>query len=290
MSPDTALAPDSLREPGAAAMAQCLAVQERTRPRSAWARLVGRSPVCEDALPWYVGAVAEREVAARLRRLGPDWVSAAGVRLDTHAPPVELVLVGPGGVYTVTTKFLQDARVRVGSLRLLVDGTRMPYVRAAREEAARIRSVLSAPPPLPRSGHPAPPAPAVAVTPLIVVVGARRVELVDPPRDVVVLRDRALTRWLRRRPRILEGVARAIVVDRLAAAASAPLVLSGRGAAKTETDLTRPPDVVAFAALRRQVRNAAAVRGLWLALFILVAAAVLGLGALHIEGLLGFTG
>lgn len=283
------MSPDTLREPGASAMARCLAVQERARPRTAWARLVGRSPVCEDALPWYVGAVAERAVAARLRRLGPDWVSAAEIRLDDHGPPVELVLVGPGGVYTVTTKFLQDARVRVGSLRLLVDGSRMPYVRTAREEAARVRTVLSAPPPVPRTGHPAPPAPAVAVTPLVVVVGARHVESVDPPPDVVVLRDRDLTRWLRRRRPVLEGVARAIVVDRLAAAASVPLVLTGRGAPVPEADLTRPPDAEAFASLRRQVRAAAAVRGLWVALFVLVAAAGLGYGALHVEGLLGFT-
>ncbi|AXA95227.1 hypothetical protein CEP17_01650 [Microbacterium sp. PM5] len=53
----------------ASVMAECLRVQADVLPRSGFARFLGRSPLSEDSRPWYLGALGELDVAARLESL-----------------------------------------------------------------------------------------------------------------------------------------------------------------------------------------------------------------------------
>ncbi|MGR0221341.1 nuclease-related domain-containing protein [Agromyces sp. ZXT2-6] len=177
------------RRPAASVIAECVRVQATVPPNTAVQRFFGVSPLGRDAEPWYLGALGELEVARRLAALGPNWYVLHSVPVGAGSSDLDHVAIGPAGVFTINTKHHRGQHVWVGAKRILVGGQRTDHLRNARYEAKRTSKLLSG---AART--------LVDVTPIIAVVGAKRMTVRERPADLVVLREFELVRWLRRRP------------------------------------------------------------------------------------------
>ena len=223
-------------------MAECVRVQARVGPRGARARIFGRSPLSDESRPWYLGAIGELHVADRLNSLGEGWSVLHSVPVGTRGSDIDHVAVGAAGVFTINTKFHDDARVWVGGRRLLVNGQATDHLRNSRHEATRTHRLLSA-----AVGAEVP------VRGVIAIVGATQITIREQPADVAVLDAARLTRWLKKqKPRL----------DPAQTAAVSALV---RDVATWTKEPSHTPDVSGFAALRREVIGAKRIRMLWAA-------------------------
>src|SRR4051812_3234674 len=61
------------RVAGQAVMAELLRQQQARAPRSLAARILGRSPLTSDSVPWFRGALGERRGGGLLGRVGGSW-------------------------------------------------------------------------------------------------------------------------------------------------------------------------------------------------------------------------
>ena len=125
----------------ASVMAECLRVQADVPPRGAVARRFGRSPLSDESRPWHVGALGELDVASRLDSLGDEWTVLNSAPIGTRGSDIDHVVVSAAGVFTINTKFHEDARVWVGSRRLLVNGQATDHLRNTRYEATRTQKL-----------------------------------------------------------------------------------------------------------------------------------------------------
>jgi hypothetical protein len=145
---------------------------------------------------WPRGGKAERVVGRRLASLArdgwdvlhavtPDGSSSAG-RAAARDPQVGHLVVGPPGVFAVTTLHTPGARVRVGSHVVWVGDGLREYLRNARTEAnsvaRRLERALGSP---------------VRVRPVLAFVGAAAIDTHDGHPDVLVVAAQALDRELR---------------------------------------------------------------------------------------------
>jgi hypothetical protein len=178
-----------LRRPATSVIAECLRVQARVPPNTAVQRLFGVSPLGREAEPWFTGALGELDVAKRLDRLGVGWYVLHSVPVGTGSSDLDHVVIGPAGVFTINTKHHRGQNVWIGGRRILVNGQRTDHLRNAKHEAKRTSQLLSA---AARA--------LIDVTPIIAVVGARRMTVRERPTEVVVLREAELVRWLQRHP------------------------------------------------------------------------------------------
>lgn len=179
--------------PGSAARAHAAELRRRHPVLSALARVAG---VRTTEQAFAQGARGERAVGRRLNR----WAQAAGWQV-LHAVPVgsrgtdiDHVVIGPFGLVTVNTKTTSTS-VWVGEFGMVVGRTKVDYLRKSRAEARRAGALISR-----AVGWPVP------VQPVIVFVGARRFTTRrGGPADVAVLSSaRALRRWLRKQPGVLD--------------------------------------------------------------------------------------
>jgi hypothetical protein len=138
---DWALAPaDDLagNRPGAALRAK---VEELTPGfwRSLLNRLLRRPSELEG---WRKGLAGEETVGAELERLARrGWQVLHSIPLPRNVD-IDHLLIGPGGVFTVNTKYHVGASIWVGDQAVKVGGQSYPYVRKARAEARRAAAVL----------------------------------------------------------------------------------------------------------------------------------------------------
>ncbi|GAA2035797.1 hypothetical protein GCM10009819_20400 [Agromyces tropicus] len=234
------------RLPASSVIAECLRVQAAVPPNTAIQRLFGVSPLGRDAEPWYVGALGELEVARHLGRLGPGWYVLHSVPVGAGSSDLDHVVIGPPGVFTVNTKHHRGQDVWIGAKRILVAGQRTDHLRNARYEAKRTSKLLSAAARM-----------LVDVTPVIAIVGARRMTVRELPYDVAVLRDTDLVRWLHLRPAILTPEQ----VQHVAMVAALPVSWKRLPPAESA-------DHAAFDRLRRDVDRARRRRAGWLLLAI----------------------
>lgn len=228
--------------PAAAVIAACLRAQSAVPPRSRLARLMGRSPLSDESRSWYLGALGEIRVAEQLSRLDPDWTVLQSVPIGERGSDIDQVVMGAAGVFTINTKLHEDARVWVGSRRLLINGQKTDHPHNSRFEAQRVSQLLTRV----AGMH-------IEVHPVLVLVGVRNITVREQPADVAVLRDTELVRWLQLRPAVLDANAN----GRLREAMAQRGAWSSTEAATDETHLS------AFAALRREVNAAARTRALW---------------------------
>lgn len=249
--------------PAAAVISACLSAQATVPPRSGVARLFGRSPLSTESRPWYVGAIGELRVADRLARLGPVWTTLHSVPIGERGSDIDHVLVGPAGVFTVNTKFHDDARVWVGGKRILVNGQKTDHLRNSRFEAQRVRKLLTAV--LPDQ---------VPVQAVLVFVSTRSITIRERPDDVAVVREAELVRWLNRRRAVLDD-------DQRGRVASA---LSRRDTWVAHPEPATEPDLRRFDDLRREVGAAHRARMLWGAGLIAGIVAAMGAFALNALG------
>ncbi len=243
------------RRPAASVIAECLREQASVPPNSAMQRIFGVSPLGRAAEPWYVGALGELEVARRLERLGDGWHVLHSVPVGTAGSDLDHVVIGPGGVFTINTKHHRGASVWVGARRILVNGQRTDHLRNAEHEANRTAKLLSTATRMP-----------LEATPVLAIVGARRLTVRERPARVVVLPADALARWLRGRPVVLAPEE----VGRLVASAALPSTW-GQSGEVVEADHD------AFERLRLEVVRARRRRLMWGG--VVMAAAVVALFA-----------
>ena len=208
---DDAIEPDlAANRPGQAARRRALEERAAHPARSFFARVL---LVHTDERAWRLGGDGEELVGRVLQRLttkqDPGWRVIHSIPIGTQGSDIDHVVVGPGGVFTLNAKHHPRARIWVGGDTLLVNGTRQPYLRNSRHEAARASRLLTA-----ACGFP------VEVTGVVVPVNASDVVIKKAPVGVHVVNRRRLSRWLRGRARVLD----ADRIDAVYAAARRPSI------------------------------------------------------------------
>jgi hypothetical protein len=177
-------------QPGELARARAVALRQAAPVRTFAERLLG---LRTEERAWRIGAAGEVRVAgdlAQLRRRDSRWCVLHAVQVGDRGCDIDHVVIGPGGVFTLNAKNHPGATVWLGGDTLMVNGARRCYVRTSRFEARRAARLLGAAVRRP-----------VKVTGVVVLVGADRFTVRQPPDDVQVLTRRHLVRWLGGLPR-----------------------------------------------------------------------------------------
>jgi nuclease-like protein len=154
-------------------------------------------------------------VGTRLDRLTAyAWHVLHNVPMGRQGDVIEHLLIGPGGVYTVTARSHPGSTVVVDTHVVRVDGRATSYVRDARLEARRARALLAD-----AVGS------QVVVRPVVVIEEAGALDLAPTtmPDDVLVLDGADVPGLFPRVPARLS----ADLIDRLAAAARARSTWAG---------------------------------------------------------------
>ncbi len=180
------------RGPAYAVLQECLARQEAATARGRLGRALGSSPLHPDARSWYSGALGEIVVANALAQLGDAWTVLHEVPLGSGNSDIDHVILGPGGIFTITMKNHPGKKIWIGGSTFLVNGYKQEYMRNSAHEAARASGLLST-----VTGRP------VTVTPLIVVVNPASITTGRKHPRVAVISSSTLMRWLRKRPRVM---------------------------------------------------------------------------------------
>lgn len=182
------------RRAGEMAREQALALKQAAPVRTMLTRVLG---VHTDERAWRIGADGEEKVAAQLAKLArkdPRWQYLHAIPVGENGSDIDHLVIGPGGVFSLNAKHHPGSRVWVGGNTLMINGQRKPYIRNSRHEARRASKLLTA-----ACGFP------VAVTGVIVPVGADDVSVRAQPDEVRVVYRRALAQWLRDQRDALTG-------------------------------------------------------------------------------------
>ncbi|MEU4895697.1 nuclease-related domain-containing protein [Streptomyces sp. NPDC044780] len=139
-----------------------------------------------EAYGWRKGLTGERRVGAELERLTrKGWRVLHSIPLP-RGVDIDHLLIGPGGVFSVNTKYHRGARVWVGDDSVKIGGQSYPYVRKSRAEARRASLALSR-----ACGF------AVEVRPVLAFVDTDTITVTPSLRDVRVVRDREFSSFKR---------------------------------------------------------------------------------------------
>lgn len=132
---------------------------------------------------WSRGLAGERKTGAELGRLTRHgWKVLHSIRLS-RGGDVDHLLIGPGGVFTINTKYLQGKSVWIGDDVVKVDhGPARPYPAKSRAEAKYVRGVLER-----YCAFPVP------VEPVLVFVGAQDLPRVPTQLGVRIYREREVS-------------------------------------------------------------------------------------------------
>lgn len=139
-------------------------------------------------------AKGELMVGFQLTRLDSRWRTLHAVPGGERGAHIDHLVVGPGGVFTLNAERHPGAKICVDGDTVFVDGRQVPYVRNARHEAGRASRVLTA-----ECGFP------VAVTGVVVPVGAGEFVVRQLPVDVQVVNRRRVVRLLAGHPDVLDA-------------------------------------------------------------------------------------
>lgn len=181
-----------VRGPAYAVLQECLARQKAATARGRLGRALGHSPLHPDARIWYSGALGEIVVANALAQLGDAWTVLHGVPVGSGNSDIDHVILGPGGIFTITVKNHPGKKIWIGGSTFLVNGYKQDYMRNSAHEAARASGQLST-----VTGRP------VTVTPLIVVVNPASITTGRKHPRVAVVSSNTLMRWLMKHPRVM---------------------------------------------------------------------------------------
>jgi hypothetical protein len=133
-------------------------------------------------------------VRLRLDRLADEgWQTVHDVPLGRQGTVVEHLLIGPGGIFTVTERRHPGSHVRAAARTMHVDGRAVPYLRDARLEASRVQGLL----------HSAGCAGA-GVRAVLVIAGDLERDVQDPPQDILVIARHEVPNLFRRMPERLD--------------------------------------------------------------------------------------
>ena len=96
-------------------------------------------------LAWRARAQHAKRMGPRLEKhLAPEWRVLHSVPLGGEVTTVDHLLIGPGGVFTLSTHEHRDARVWVSRDDIRINGEPVPYLHPALVQARRVQRVLTA--------------------------------------------------------------------------------------------------------------------------------------------------
>ncbi len=151
-SPPAVMAPTDPRgrdlshnRPGEAVREKATAEWETRKENSKfWAYAARVTDAKTDERAWRVGAAGEEKVGPKLEKLIPlGWRVLHSVPVGSGDSDIDHILIGPGGVFTINTKFHQGAKVWVASRKILVNGQAVPYLQNSRFEGERAAKLLT---------------------------------------------------------------------------------------------------------------------------------------------------
>lgn len=230
------------RVPGQTVISRIVAAQQDLPQRTLAARIFGVNPLAPAGRRLYRAAIGELAVGEMLDQLGPKWdvlhVVPVGDGLIDH------LVIGPPGVFAITTANYPAQEVRVADDTMTVGGIEVDDLPDVRRVAANAAELLSA-----AADRP------VAVEPIVVIIDAGKLIVREPSSGVTVIPSKQLLRVLTRLERSMAGAVVAYISD----------------VAERDTTWdavsTPPEDALAlsqeFAALREHVRNASQARFFW---------------------------
>jgi Nuclease-related domain len=225
-------------------MSDVVTAQLATPRRSRLARLFGVNPVTPENRPSYRAAVGELLVGDMLDTLGPRWDVLHVVPIDGGAKDIDHLVIGPPGVFSITTENFPGQEIKVSGDLLTVGSQRFDDIADARSLGESAAELLSD-----AAGSP------VVVNPMLVVVTPTKLSLKEQPDGVCVIGSRHLLQYLNRLDRTLSGTDVASisdVADRHTTWQSSPAPIQ---------DVHQLGDD--FDALRAAVREATQVRVFW---------------------------
>ena len=177
---------DSLlgRRAGASAAQKSADLRRAAPGRAMLARILG---VHTDERAWRRGATGERVTARWLGRLPDGWHLFNDIPVGQRGANIDLVIVGPAGVFTVNAKNL-TGKVWVAPGEIRHNGHKTDYIRKSIYEATRASKLLSAA----VGSH-------VTARPVLAIL-ADDWTMRGKPAEVFVGAPRAVKDWLRRLP------------------------------------------------------------------------------------------
>lgn len=184
---------------------ECLQINDAGAAPSALSVFIGVPPLTRKAQTWFTGALGELAVAELLATLGDGWTVLHSVPVGVGENDIDHLLVGPGGVFALNTKHHRGAKIWIAGPSVLVNGHKVGYVQKAETEARRVSECLRES--MRIDG--------LAVTPVVVLVGPRKVTVRVAPREVQFVASQEIVGWLQSRPPVLD----ASTVEAIAASA-----------------------------------------------------------------------
>jgi hypothetical protein len=256
------------RVPGQLAMSEIIATQRTVPMRSRLARIFGISPLQPSARSLYRAALGELLVGDTLDNLGPEWDVLHVVPVDADRRDIDHLVIGPPGVFSLSTQNMLGDEVFIDGERLLVDNKPRDDIAATRTLAETASELLSEAAEL-----------TVHVEPILVIVNPKKLVVRQQPSGLLVVSSRQLLRWLKNLERTLPGEDVAHISD-----------VADRNST-WHTAATLPEDTPGlhrdFGALREEVRGATRRRIAWSSLaFVILCATVWGSTVLIVEHLI----
>ena len=229
---------------GHVAIVELLRAQQLVPSRSRVARIFGLSPLSPETQALYRGVVGEIEVGEALDRLGHGWEVLHALPVDAGDADIDHLVIGPAGVFIVTTKNHSGLNVWASQRTFMVAGIRYPHIRNMEYEMGRAERILTA-----ATGRP------VEVAAILAIVAPKSLVVRDAHRDVTVLAADAIVSWLHRHARVLDAEQVSLIAS---TAALASTWYQG-------DELSSGPDRVRerFEELRTEVRAAWKRQVLW---------------------------
>jgi hypothetical protein len=224
---------------------------DQREQQSAFDKVFGFAPLHADDRSWHIGALGERVVASYLRALPEGWHVFHSLPIGRNEADIDHVVVGPGGLFAVNTKHHHGKKIWVAGKSVRVNGQPQYYIQRSESEAGQLTATLAA------LGDWVPRAHGV-----VAIHGAASITVRDEPFNVKVLSARGLTRWLAKRPPVLEPDEVARLRDMIDSPAT------WRPTIATDTSELN----ARFDHLSRWIARASAIRMLWKLGFVVVLA------------------
>lgn len=235
------------RRPGQECIARTVAARAGSPSPSVRHRLLGGSPVGPAEREAYDAARGERIVGRELDALPSPWIVLHSLASPGAGGDVDHVVVGPGGLFAVTTRYVAGTDVFVGDDDLLTGGRRVPFSRSAVSASRRTAQL---------AGRSLPPS--VAVRGVVVVAGARAVRRGPRYRAVDVREAATVREWLESLPPVLDADTVEDVAVQIAQSYEAAVGTLPRG-----TTAATASGAALFSRLERENAVARRIRLLW---------------------------
>ena len=177
---------------GQRSIVELLDAQDALPTRTLMSRVFGITPLTDTTRALYQAATGEAEVGEALATLGDSWIAIHSLPVAAGGADIDHLVVGPSGVYIVTTRNHSRQNVWASQRTLMVGGIRYPDIRNMEYEMGRVERLLSA-----ATGR------AVEVSGILAVVSPKSLTVRQKHRDVEVLASAEIAPWLQMRRRVL---------------------------------------------------------------------------------------